>query len=126
MRDDGGFLPAAVTNDVESLLEIVDAEFHGAVSTLASFDKFDRRPVQRGHGEGFPAARTGTPKLGSMQRKFLFCWMFPDGALARMLIHVSFDRDSRDTGPAETENVGGASRDIDDSALDERSPVTDH
>jgi hypothetical protein len=43
-----------------------------------------------------------------------------------MLIRVSFDRDSRQAGPAKTEKGGGASRDIDDSALDERPSVVDH
>ena len=37
------------------------------------------------------------------------------GVLALMLIHVSFDRDPRHPGPAKTENVGCARRDIDDS-----------
>ena len=34
-----------------------------------------------------------------------------------MLIRVNFDRDPRQAGPAKTENVGGASRDINDSVL---------
>lgn len=42
--------------------------------------------------------------------------------LARVLIRDRFDRDSRQAGPEKTENAGGASRDIDDSALDERPP----
>jgi hypothetical protein len=43
-----------------------------------------------------------------------------------MLIRDRFDRDPRQAGPAKTENVGGASRDIDNSALEERPPVTDY
>jgi hypothetical protein len=46
--------------------------------------------------------------------------------LARILIRDCFDRDSRQAGPVKTENVGRAIRDIDDSAFDERSPITDH
>jgi hypothetical protein len=41
-----------------------------------------------------------------------------------MLVRDGFDGDSHDAGPAKTENVGGASRDIDDSALEERPPLT--
>jgi len=43
-----------------------------------------------------------------------------------MLVRDGFDGDSHDAGPAKTENVGGPSRDIDDSVLDERPPVVDH
>jgi hypothetical protein len=43
-----------------------------------------------------------------------------------MLICDWFDRDSCHAGPEKTENVGCASRDINDSALDERPPVIDH
>ncbi len=58
-------------------------------------------PVQRGHSDGFPAAKTGTPKLVVL--------LGVSGAvLARMLIHVCFDRDPRHAGPAKTKNVGGA------------------
>src|ERR1700724_1371820 len=46
--------------------------------------------------------------------------------LSPTLIRDCFDRDSCHAGPAKTENVGGASRDIDDSAVDERPPVIDH
>jgi hypothetical protein len=75
--------------------------------------------VQRGHSDGVPAARTGTPKLVVL--------LDVSGAvLARMLIRDCFDRDSRQAGPAKTEDVGGAGRDIDDSTTDERPPVTDH
>jgi hypothetical protein len=57
--------------------------------------------VQRVHGEGFPAARAGTPKLVVLLDVF-------GAVLTRMLIHVSFDRDPRHAGPAKTKNVGGA------------------